>query len=33
MRDKALAAAKPEVIEEVRARLLAARERLKGDPQ
>jgi hypothetical protein len=33
MRDKTFAAARPEVIDEVKARLLAAREQLEGDPQ
>jgi hypothetical protein len=33
IREKAFATAKPEVIDEVKARLLAAREQLEGDPQ
>jgi hypothetical protein len=33
MRDKAFAVAKPEIVDEVKARLLAAREQLEADPQ
>ncbi len=33
MRDQGLAIARPEIIDDVKARLLAAREQLEGEPQ